>query len=64
MLIDGAREFCRDTDVVFDSISSLAVAMQHFADAEKLSVCLLPDECSIVVHRVGRDRPVDAAEVQ
>ena len=64
VLVGSTREFCRDTDVIFDSISSLAVAMQHFARVEKLSVCFLPDECSIVVHRVGGDRPADAAEVQ
>ena len=64
VLIDDERSFSRDTDVLFDSIASLAIAMQHFASREELSVSLSPDEYSISVCRSGDHCPVDASALQ
>ncbi len=49
---------------IYHSVAELAAAMQQFAAAEGLSVHVSPDECSIIVSRVGDQLHGSLADAQ
>ena len=59
--MDGKERTHRGTATTCRNLSKLASEMRRYAAAEGLSVHVLPDGCSIVVHRVGSSNALPAA---
>ena len=63
ILVRGAQTSHVGHRAWFDSATDLAAAMQRFAPAENLIVELSADQDSIIVHRLGSERLLAAAEL-